>query len=474
MFQRYGITPLRILLIGSTIVTAAVWINKKHTDTIVNLFVFKKEPVITPHNIQELQDLVRTAQANNYHIAIVGADQSMGGQTVSTDQHSYRISLQKLNRLIAVDIPQQEITVQAGMTWRELQILIAPHGLAVRAMQSYHDFSIGGSLSVNVHGQDIHDAPLIKTVKAFKLLIADGSIINVTRTEHPELFSLALGGYGLLGIITEVTLRLTLDTILQRNLAIVQTEELAHYVQDNILNNPDISFYSARFSVGECDMLEKALVISYTNTHQPVTERFKPFSLHQGIFARFFVGCTKVSKLIKDWRFFFERRYLDKQSSISRNNFLNISIKSLPQFATYILQEYFVPYSELTTFVQLMRNIFKEYNVNIINVSARHVPADRESFMNYARQDCCALVLYIHIPRSAKGYRNCTNWTHKLIDRALACNGTYYLPYQLLGTDAQIVQAYPQLLEFFALKKQYDPRGLFSNRLYEHYEHLAH
>jgi FAD/FMN-containing dehydrogenase len=474
MYTRAHATPLRILFISATILAATLWIHNINTDTAVGLFVFKKDAVILPASVEELQLLVRTAQAQKYHIAVVGADQSMGGQTISTDPRRFRVSLDKLNKLVALNIPEQEVTVQAGMTWRDLQILIAPHDLAIRAMQSYHDFSIGGSLSVNVHGQDIHDAPLIKTVKSFKLMMPDGNILQVSRTEHPELFGLALGGYGLFGIIIEVTLNLTHNTLLRRHTAVVSTDKLADYIQQHILTNPDIAFYSARFSVGDTDLFEKALVIYYTDTHEIAKERFKPFSLYQGIFSRFFLGFTKVSSVVKDWRFFFEQRYMDKEATISRNNFLNISIKSLPQYATYILQEYFIPYKSLATFMHNMRGLFTAYEVNIINVSARHVPADTESVLAYAPRDYCALVLYIHIPRSTKGYVHCIQWTRRLIDHALACNGTYYLPYQLLGTDAQILQAYPRLQEFFALKKQYDPHVVFSNRLYEHYAHVAH
>ncbi len=65
-------------------------------------------------------------------------------------------------------------------------------------MQSQNIFTVGGSISVNVHGRDIRYGSLMDTVKSMRLLQADGSIIEISRTKHPELFSLVNGGYGVI------------------------------------------------------------------------------------------------------------------------------------------------------------------------------------------------------------------------------------------------------------------------------------
>src|SRR5204862_279143 len=50
--------------------------------------------------------------------------------------------------------------------------------------------------------------PMISDVEAIKLLDARGRLVECSRTDNPELFSLAIGGYGLFGVIYTVTLRL--------------------------------------------------------------------------------------------------------------------------------------------------------------------------------------------------------------------------------------------------------------------------
>jgi hypothetical protein len=56
-----------------------------------------------------------------------------------------------------------------------------------------------------------------------------------------------------------------------------------------------------------------------------------------------------------------------------------------------------------------------------------------------------------------------------LIDVAQQSGGTYYLPYQLFYSKELLHQCYPEIEDFFATKKKYDPSGLFSNKFYEKY-----
>ena len=59
--------------------------------------------------------------------------------------------------------------------------------------------------------------------------------------------------------------------------------------------------------------------------------------------------------------------------------------------------------------------------------------------------------------------------TVKLIDRTLALDGSYYLPYRLHATREQMRIAYPRLDEFVAAKRRYDPQLRFRNALWDTY-----
>jgi hypothetical protein len=56
-----------------------------------------------------------------------------------------------------------------------------------------------------------------------------------------------------------------------------------------------------------------------------------------------------------------------------------------------------------------------------------------------------------------------------LIDLTTQLGGRFFLPYQLHYTPQQLQAAYPQIGEFFAAKRRYDPQLIFTNTFYEKY-----
>lgn len=426
-----------------------------------------------PDTVNELKYLLAKATFEGKKISVVGHGKSQGGQTFYPTPFSYRISLSKMNKLVSLNIVNKQATVQAGMTWAELQKFVAPHKLAVKAMQSYNDFSIGGSMSVNVHGQDQKSGQLINTIVSFKLLQPNGQVINVSRTENNELFGLAIGGYGLFGVIIEATLDLTNDVILERKVEVINAYDLANHFLNKIKNNSKIEFYSARFSIGSSHLLQKAFVITYEKTETESPKLFKLSSTDKSSFKRQVFRTMKNLQLAKNIRFFIgENFYFKFPEIISRNNFSNVSIESLPQDdsnSSYILQEYFIPYQNLNSFIKYLANTVKIYNINLLNLTARHVKQDNESMLSFSPQDSCALVLYLNIKKNEEEYCKTTQWTKSLINKAIYLNGTYYLPYHLLARQDQIEKAYPMFKDFVSLKKLYDPKEVFNNNLYKHY-----
>lgn len=431
-----------------------------------------------PSSYEQLQGLVNQAREEGKKICLVGAGKSQGGQTVYPDSSAYRISLCNLNKLVMLDAVEKRVVVQAGMTWWQLQEFLIPHNLAVKAMQSFNNFSIGGSLGVNVHGQDVVANPLIRTVESCKLLCADGNIVVVSRTQNQELFAMAIGGYGLVGIIIEVTLNLTDNTLMERKARVIDAEDLAQHFSQEVDNNPHVEFYSARYSLGALNRLEKALVVTYEKTDKEFKEsgrvkaaskssKVQQFMLQKGFSA------LEKSKLVKELRFPLEGMYFKQPKMMTRNNFMGFSTEqSLPHDgsgAMYILQEYFIPYDQVNNFIARLKVLIKKFKINLLNLTARHVNADTESMLSYSPRESCALVLYMSQKKSYKDYESTLVWTRALIDVALACNGTYYLPYQLLATHEQFEKAYPKFKNFVALKKYYDPQEIFTNQLYHMY-----
>jgi FAD/FMN-containing dehydrogenase len=167
--------------------------------------------ITKPASVADVQDAMRRTEVP---ISVGGGHFSMGGQTASPD--SLHMDLRGLNRVLAFWPDEQRIRVQAGIRWCDIQKFVDPHGLSVKIMQTYANFTVGGSLSVNVHGRYIGLGPVILSVRSIALVLPDGQLKEASPTQDSELFYGAIGGYGALGIIVEAVLDLARNTRVER------------------------------------------------------------------------------------------------------------------------------------------------------------------------------------------------------------------------------------------------------------------
>src|SRR5512134_3740113 len=168
--------------------------------------------IATPTSIAEVQDVLRRV---NGPVSVGGGHFSMGGQTASPG--SLHIDMRRMNQVVAFVPGEKAIRVQAGVRWCDIQRFVDPHGLAVKIMQSYANFTVGGSLSVNVHGRYVGLGPLVLSVRSIRLVLPDGTLVTASPSENAEIFYGAIGGYGGLGVITEATLDLAENVRVKRS-----------------------------------------------------------------------------------------------------------------------------------------------------------------------------------------------------------------------------------------------------------------
>lgn len=419
-----------------------------------------------PSTIAELRKIVIHA---NKPISIVGGGFSQGGQIACPD--GIVIDITGLNRILDLDVAKKRITVQAGITWRDIQRYIDQENLSVKVMQSYNDFTVGGTLSVNAHARSMEYGQIIETVDSIKIMLADGSIVIASRDENKELFITAIGGYGLMGIIVGATLQLTDNVKIERIVKHMHINNYPDFFFKTVKPDKNIVFHSA---VLYPDKLQTVLSETYYKTDKKLTipdrmQTYKRFFPKQMIEEQF----VRRLPFLKYIRPKIETKRWQKKEVMWRNYEMSYTVRALEPLirfpTTTILQEYFIPVDKLIDFVDKLRNAIKKYNINMINVSIRHVPKNTESLLTYAPQESFALVLYINMFNTRTGKERAQEWTQKLIDHALTLGGTYYLPYQLYATRKQLYKAYPNFKQLLEIKKKYDPLNKFRNRLFEKY-----
>jgi len=86
-----------------------------------------------------------------------------------------------------------------------------------------------------------------------------------------------------------------------------------------------------------------------------------------------------------------------------------------------------------------------------------------------ALHDCCSIVVYINVVCTPWAFSAMQQWAGERIDAALACHGTYYLPYYVCATKEQFQAAYLQWRELCDIKNTYDPEHKLTNTLIDTY-----
>lgn len=405
-------------------------------------------------------------------VCIGGGRYSMGGQVGLVG--GLHLDMRAMNRLLWLDAPGRRARVQAGMRWRDLQDHLDPQGLAVKTMQSYANFSIGGAVSVNAHGRYVGHGPVGHSVRALQMVLADGRVVEAGRNQHPELFAAAIGGYGAVGVITEVELDLAENVRITRSYLSMALEDYPAFFRQRVLGDATAVLHNADLLPPAFDR-PQAVTWRRCAPDEPLTERSRliPRNLSYDTERRMIRLLTEAPGG-PALRRSIVHPLLNRQPGVQwLNHEASRDVAELEPASraetTFVLQEYFVPERHFLAFVRGMVAELRGAQAQVLNISIRHSPADRDSALPWARDEVFCFVLYYRQGTSPAAQAAVGAWTRTLIALALRHEGRYYLPYQLHATQRQFDAAYPEAAALRRLKAQVDPQGRFSNEMWRRY-----
>ena len=457
-----------------------IWVNDVHSQ----LNRTRVRELLTPRTRDELAEIVRSASRKGLPISVSGCRHSMGGQQFATD--SICIDTRSLDRVVSFDQERGLIEAEAGIQWPKLiRTYLDAQGDSVKQWgiaqkQTGADtFTLGGSLSSNVHGRGLAMKPLISNIESFTLIDADGKSIRCSRNENNELFRVAIGGYGLFGLIDSVTLRLVPRQKLRRAVEIIHAGDLPKRFEERIADK--FLYGDFQFLVDEKspDFLQRGVFSCY----EPIDER-------KAIIA-------KKELHDDDWLELLRLAYTDREKAFKRYSDYYLSTNGqtywsdtnqlsayLPNYAqkireriggdesSLIITEIYVPRPDLPNFLSQAAELLRSNRTIVIYGTVRLIEKDDESFLAWAKKPYACIIfnlLTLHTPAgieaSARSFRG-------LIDLAIARGGSYYLTYHKLAKPEQVMACYPQFKQFLELKRKYDPSERFQSDWYRYYRKL--
>ncbi len=162
--------------------------------------------VYEPKTVEELQQILKREQAEKHNITFRGAGFSFDAQSLNDDTV---ILLHQLNAIKTIDQEKAQITVEPGARWRDIVHLLRPLRLIPYVLVTTGQATAGGTLSADCYSRS---SPRYgkegSHVARFQLLTVDGKLLECSRQENQELFHAVIGGFGYLGVVTEITYNL--------------------------------------------------------------------------------------------------------------------------------------------------------------------------------------------------------------------------------------------------------------------------
>ena len=442
--------------------------------------------VILPESTAEVVRLVRETAARGGKISICGARHAMGGQQFG--EGTLLVDCSRLNHIGEVDPVAGRVEIGAGVKWREL--IDALHSQqagcetiwTIRQKQTgADDLTLGGSLAANVHGRGLQMRPIIDDVEAFTLVDACGEVLRCSRSEAPEMFRLAIGGYGCFGIITSICLRLSPRLHLRRLVEIATLDRLLPELRRRIAEG--CPYGDFQFSVDEnsAEFLHRGVLSCYQPVEAHLAAAPAPGRMSQAEWRRMIdLAHHDRAKVFEAY----SRFYLGTHGGIYQSDTHQLSVyindyhdeldrKSDTGVASSeMIGELYVPPERLEEFMKSAAGLLRQSGVPVIYGTVRLIRRDAESFLAWAREDFACVIFNLHTEHDEAGIARSAAAFRGLIDAALVLGGSYFLTYHRWATRGQIERAYPQFAEFLKLKEQHDPEQLFQSEWWRHHRNL--
>jgi FAD/FMN-containing dehydrogenase len=430
-----------------------------------------------PNSINEVMAALLLARRRGMPVAIAGGRHAMGGQQFRDG--GCVLDLRGLNRILAFDREQGLITVEAGATWPELMrgYLALQAGEArqwgIRQKQTGADnLTIGGALAANIHGRGLTCPPFSADVVSFHIVTAAGEHLICSREREPELFSLVVGGYGLLGVVVALTMKLVPRQKVERVVGLLSVSELLRAFETRIAEGYTFGDFQFATDPQMPGFMLDGVFSCYRPVNNATPIAANQIRLSQADWRRLlYFGHVNKRKAFMEFADFYLRSsgQLYWNDTHQLNIYLDDYHRALDRHmgvcvpGTEMITELYVPRRRLTAFMAAVRDDFRAHDVNFIYGTVRLIQQDRDAFLKWAKEDYACVIFNLHVDHEPSGLERAAEDFRRLIDRAIQQGGSYFLTYHRFARRDQVLRCYPEFPEFLRRKRHWDPEGRFAS-----------
>ena len=185
-------------------------------------YMYRAAQIHQLETVEQIQELVR----NSNKVKALGTRHSFND---IADSPGDLISLRHFNNVVALDREGRTVTVEAGVRYGELCQWLDREGFALHNLASLPHISVAGACATATHGSGDSHGNLATAVAALEMITADGDLVTLSQEKDGDKFRGAVVGLGGLGVITKLTLNVSLSFQMQQdvyeNLPLGQLED---------------------------------------------------------------------------------------------------------------------------------------------------------------------------------------------------------------------------------------------------------
>ncbi|TMK22449.1 MAG: FAD-binding protein [Actinobacteria bacterium] len=424
-------------------VSEAVWTNWGGTASC------RPAEVEHPASEDEIVAALKRAATGGERVKVAGSGHSFtdiactGGRMLKLDRY---------NHVVEVDAANRTVTVEAGITIADLAEELARNGLAFPNLGDIGYQSISGAISTSTHGTGEKLGNLATQVKALRLVLADGSALDLSARSDPESFQAARVSLGALGVISTVTLQCVPAFTLHAVDGPGKLDEVLERFDDDARSNHHYEFYWFPYT-------DACLVKSNNRTDEAPRPKAKVRAWLEDEFAgnTVFGFVCRVMRARPKW---IPRLHRLVGKAITRSEYSDRSdrVFTSPRRVRFAEMEYAIPREAATHAVREVRRVIEENRFDVAFPIECRVSAPDDIFLSTAHGRKTAYVaVHVFQGMQHEPYFRAVEAVMRSLDGRPHWGKMHY------QDSRSLREVYPAWGRFAAVRARLDPHGRFRN-----------